>query len=231
MVWIKTQRHVQQAIKALSEQSLRRREAPPRLRVQRPPGSHRACAKAGWPRHGLLCQSVAHFLKREPQNRRSSEQQGGQQCDRGSKSARMRIQAEPREMACWQPYLWEPDGRGASSCQRRRKVRRSAEEGKQKTFGDKLVHQPQWSCAQGASNGDLAPAALGAEEYEAGHIDACDQQEQAGPAEQRQEDRPHVADDHFGERNNARGQIAAGYAYCCWSCFSMAVISPAPPEW
>ena len=107
----------------------------------------------------------------------------------------------------------------------------AAEQRQQESFGDKLAHQPQRRGAQCASNGNLAPAALRAHQYKARHVDAGDQQQQSGPAQQRQQDGPHIADDNLREGNNTGTQVAAGHRHTAAAVASRWPSSrPARPE-
>ena len=113
-------------------------------------------------------------------------QQRGQQCDCGDECPRMRIQAnasqkwhlrrhilgnQPRQEAFIIPVATSTPAKLPKSASKSPSV-------------DKLAHQPQRRCPQCASNRNLAPAALRAYQHKTRHIDARDQQQQSGPAQQ-----------------------------------------------
>ncbi len=83
----------------------------------------------------------------------------------------------------------------------------AAEPDEHQALGHELPDQSRLRGPERAADGELAPAALGSNEHQARDVDAGDEQQQAGPAQQHEEDGPDVADNHVRQIDDAGALI------------------------
>ena len=77
-------------------------------------------------------------------------------------------------------------------------------------FRDELTNQAQRRRTERAADGDFAAAAFGANQEQAGDVDAGDDEQERCAAEENEEDGANVADDVFGERGDVGALVAVG---------------------
>ena len=86
----------------------------------------------------------------------------------------------------------------------RRQADRGCRGGQHQSLGYKLTEEASAGRTEGSADGDLALAALRAHQQQTRNIDAGDQQQEAGAAEQHQDEGTDVADNHVGQRHHVR---------------------------
>ena len=91
------------------------------------------------------------------------------------------------------------------------------------SFGDELANQAQRRSAERAADSDFATAAFGADEKQAGDVDAGDDEQERGPAEQNEEDGAKIAgdDSESGATKAPWSRLVSGYS--CSSCCAIDV--------
>ena len=86
------------------------------------------------------------------------------------------------------------------------------------TLGHELTEETEAGCPECAADASSRLAALGSDQEQARHVDARDQEQQPGPAEQQQQHRAEVADDDFRQGKHAGTLAAVRVRVLCPSC-------------
>ncbi len=211
MVWIEAQRYMQEPIQTLPQQTRTFQQH----HCDRQLNHHQVCTQPApqGTRGSTIAggQAIAHLLERKPQDRCPRQQQCRRQHVHASKQYGVRIHVHAfqerhirshvlRHQTCQQAH--EQCGHA--------QAHRSAHQCQQHSFHHELPHQPPLRRPQRAPHGNFTSPALRTHQHQARHIHARDHQQQAGGAQQRQQNRPNFADENFRQRNHLSSQFPAG---------------------
>ena len=112
----------------------------------------------------------------------------------------MKIHAESRQIWHAGHHIFRDQARedlhGSLGCHQAEHAGRSYQE---QSLGDELPNQPATRCSEGAAHCDFTPAAFGADQHKARHINPGDQQQKSSSTQQHQENRADVLYKHVGE--------------------------------